>query len=228
MKEAFMDEQFDSLRTKLEAALETPAVILVSSACIGDGESALAHGLAATFSASGYRTALIDANHLTPAMAPPTMVEDRAPASLEQVASSGPRAFARSSPDGNFSAISFVEETLRRNASRPTLSRAIKACRESYEVVIFDASPLVESNFAMMLANQADGIILAVREGRAVKRGDHELIKALGAFDLPTLGTVIISPKMIREFKAHVEQRRTAITTLSPVETQTRTRTAAV
>jgi Mrp family chromosome partitioning ATPase len=222
MKTAIVDEQFDALRSKIEAAVETPSVILVSSACAGDGKSVTAYGLAASFSASGYRTALIDANHLSP-----TLGDERGPVSLEQFAGSGPVNFARGSSDGSFGVISLINDSVRRNASRPTLARAVNACRESYEILIIDTAPLGDSSLAMMLANQADAIILAVREGRAIKRADHDLIKSIDASGLPTLGTVTIDPKMIAEFKASLDGRRASVTTLTTVEALARARTAA-
>ena len=216
-----MDEQFDQLRARIEAAVEAPAVLMVSSACPGDGKSITAYGLAASFAASGYSTAFIDANHLSP-----TLDAERGPVSLEQFTRSGPANFATAAPSGSYSSISLVNETVRKNASRLVVSRAVEACRSSYEVVIIDAGTLAESNLAVMLAKQADGLILTIREGRAVKRADHDLIKLLADSDIPTLGTVTIEPRMISEFRSIAEPSRAAFTTVTSVETQPRPRTA--
>jgi Mrp family chromosome partitioning ATPase len=196
MKAIPIEDQFDLLRAKLEGAVKTSAVIVVSSACAGDGESATAFGLAKSFASSGYSTLLIDSNYLNP-----TVAQDRAPLSLEAIATNGPRSFARPAFDGPYATISLVKESLRRNASRPALSRALDACRESYQVIVVDAGPIVDSNIGMMLAKLADGILLSVREGRSIKRADHEVVRSIEMHELPVLGSVTISKTTIRDFK---------------------------
>jgi len=54
--------QLQLLRSRVEAELPKPAVILVTSAARGDGKSLVAHSLAESFLRAGHRSALV---HLT-------------------------------------------------------------------------------------------------------------------------------------------------------------------
>jgi Mrp family chromosome partitioning ATPase len=59
-REPGLNPQLQLLRARLEAELQRPAVVLVTSALPGDGKSMTAHALARSFSRSGHRTALVD------------------------------------------------------------------------------------------------------------------------------------------------------------------------
>jgi Mrp family chromosome partitioning ATPase len=224
MKSVPIEEQFDLLRAKVEAIVKTSAVLVVSSACVGDGKSATAFGLAKSFGLSGYNALLIDASHVNP-----TLPEDRAPVSLEALATNGPRSFARPALDGPYATLSLVKESLRRNASRPALARALDACRASYQIIVVDAGLLIDSNIAMMFAKLSDGILLTVREGRGIKRSDHEVVRAIEMHDLPVLGTVTMSNATIKAFKNGIETRPLGVATLPTADgSTTRQRSAVV
>ena len=76
--------QMQVLRSRVEAELPKPAIILVTSAARGDGKSLVAHALAESFLRAGHRAALV---HLTRGLADrPELPEI---ASAQDVADSG-------------------------------------------------------------------------------------------------------------------------------------------
>ncbi len=222
MKTISLHEQFDLLRAKIESLVKPSVVIVVSSACPGDGKSVTAFGLATSFGSSGYRTLLVDANHVQP-----SLLDDRAPTSLEAIASNGPRNYARSVVDAPYGLLSIVKESLRSNASRVSLSRMLDVCRENYEVIIIDSAPLMESNIAMTLSKLSDGMLIAIRAGRSVKRADRDLIHALETQRLPVIGTVTIEATAIRDFEKRLERRPATVSTLPTADGATRHRSSA-
>jgi Mrp family chromosome partitioning ATPase len=60
--EADLNAQVQLLRSRVEADLKKPAVVMVTSALQGDGKSLTAHSLAKCFLDSGHRAALVSLN----------------------------------------------------------------------------------------------------------------------------------------------------------------------
>ena len=75
--------------------------------------------------------------------------------------------------------------------AQPAFAACLKSWRERYDIVIFDAPPLLPVADARILASQVDGTILVVRAAHC-RRGD--VLEALSALSIAggrLLGTVM-------------------------------------
>ncbi|HTV73576.1 MAG TPA: hypothetical protein VME66_07730 [Candidatus Acidoferrales bacterium] len=58
-----LNSEIQLLRARVESELRKPAVVMVTSACQGDGKSLTAYALAGCFASSGHRAALVTTTH---------------------------------------------------------------------------------------------------------------------------------------------------------------------
>jgi Mrp family chromosome partitioning ATPase len=174
-----INDPFDLIRATLEAQLATPATLLVASALPGDGKTAVAAGLARVLAAAGYRTVAIDASDRRPALALRFECDEAPPEALDRAE---PRAIAP-----NLDLISIAHPRLLATA-RPELAAFVAGMRARYDFSVVDGSELPGG--AVGLAREVDGVILAVRAGRASTVADREAVALLERFHAPFLGVV--------------------------------------
>lgn len=152
---------FQSLRIMLDVRLPSSAMVVVSSACEGDGEDELAYGLAQAFAETGRRTALIKLNGYHDGMQGTADVESNF---------NGSRFHAPASPN--------------------ELNSLVTDVRYAHDVVIVASPPLGEQSASLDLCRLANGVLLAVRLGRKVTPRDQEAVEQLKRLDARLLGTV--------------------------------------
>lgn len=192
-----MTDPFELVRATLEARLEPPATLLISSALPGDGKTAVAAGLARVLAAAGYRTAAIDANDRRPALAERLGSDDAPPAALDLGAA---RIIAP-----NLELISIAQPRLLAS-TRHDLIAFVARVRERYHFAVIDGSELPGGSIA--LAREVDGVVLAVRAGRSSTVADREAVVLLEQFNAPFLGVVATEPAPRRRRREQVEAAR--------------------
>ena len=169
MMDTLMFSQFEILRARVEASVERPGAIMVTSAVPGDGKSLTAYGLAERLSAAGRRVALIDFAGLR-------VSHDRL------------RDEAR--PARSFPVLSLGDETLPSAPSPEQIKQFVRDARKWFEYVVIDAKPLLESRTAIVLAGSVDGVLVSVRHGRASGAADVSLVQALERGGARMIGVV--------------------------------------
>lgn len=187
-------EQLQLLRAQVETSVTMPGVLTISSACRGDGKSAIASGIAASMQAAGYRTLLLDVGSGADAVEP-----SGSPINLDQFADIGARPFALKSGEYGFDMVSLRRAALLASVSLTSLRKAFDACKRQYDIVIIDAPTIVDSNSGMLFARAADALLLTVRAKRRIVRADHETLRLLEREDVTFLGTVAVSVPAIRD-----------------------------
>jgi Mrp family chromosome partitioning ATPase len=174
------------IRTTLEATLTAPFSVAVTSACAGDGKTALAAGLAQTFADAGYRTAIIDANPERPEVARSLGVGTLAVArSLETVTS-----LRMTSAAPNLEAGSIADLDLLRATSSSALRAFAAELRGLYAVTIWDTGNLFGESLAIQCATACDGVLVAVRYGRRVVPDDVRIVTTLEQVGANVIGIV--------------------------------------
>jgi len=144
-QESAFEVQAKLLRARIEAELGAPAVVMVTSACVGDGKSLTAYSLAESLAACGHSVALVS----------------RSCEELQQVA------IVEMSLNGKYA------------PSREPLKSFVEGLRREYDFTIIDAETFAASSAVVALANLADGILLAVRIGRAPTANDEVLVEMI-------------------------------------------------
>ncbi len=187
--------------------MSAPGVVAVTSAVRGDGKSLVAAGLAYGLASVGHRVLLVDGN---------------ASAAGAGNAGSAPKLDAR--PE--FDILAYVSEGTKGEPARLGLSGpgVLASCtgetvrttfarlREEFAYTVVDTAVLVESGMALVLATEANAVVIAFKQGRGAHEADREFVKVLKAAQTPVLGVVTTQPKAIREFSQSIVPtgRRTA------------------
>jgi|HubBroStandDraft_1064217.scaffolds.fasta_scaffold326476_2 Mrp family chromosome partitioning ATPase len=171
--------KFHLLRARIESDLKQPGVIMVTSAQRRDGKSLTAYGLAESLSRVGHRTALVDANAEARWTTQARLSNDRR----------GPSIVAMPREDGGAS------------LSREAIHNFVGQMRVRFDFTVVDAAPLLCSSSALLLANEADGVLLSLRVGRAPCEEDALTVRMLRHARVSILGVVGATAEGIEQFE---------------------------
>lgn len=178
MKDRLMSELisrgFETVRNQIEAEVQAPSVILITSATAGDGASRTAFGIAAAFASAAQRTVLVEADGEAAVRACPVS-------------------------NGSFSVLS-LETELKPLLTRRSAESFIQQLRGAHEYILIGAGGLLESRQALMLAPFADAVILSLCIGRQQLAADRAIMKMLERLGANVLGVVTMNRNTIREF----------------------------
>lgn len=178
--DALLNSQVQLLRSRVEAELKKPAVVLVTSAHLGDGKSLTASSLATCFAKSGHRAALVNENR--------SGADGVDPAVSERFS------------HGHVTSLELPPES--DNAvSRENLTAFVTSLRGDYDYAIVDAGSYLDSNSAMALAQLVDGILLTVRVGRSSSEKDEMMARMIEHFRGNVIGVVATDAEAIAEFE---------------------------
>jgi Mrp family chromosome partitioning ATPase len=165
---------FFLIRSTIEAEIPAPGVLTISSALSADGKTSVAAGIARSLAAAGYATLAVDA------------AADSAQATSVEVATARLADSARSLDAGcDYVALAPAEA---RAASAMTIAAFFAAIRARYDYAIVDTN--VVSSGGLAFARTADGVVLAVREGRAVTDADRDAVELFERLRVRFLGVI--------------------------------------
>jgi Mrp family chromosome partitioning ATPase len=177
--ETAVPEEFLMLRVTIEAQIQVPAQVVVTSATPSDGATYVALGLARAFAANGRRTALIDAAN----------TQDAPSASPESATGLRSVELAR-----NLHVMTLGKTALPAGAGSPkAVESLLETVRTHYDVAIIDAGPVLSSSAALEMARVASGVLLSVRLGRPARFADGEIMPALARVGARVLGVATTS-----------------------------------
>lgn len=191
MKSAQTSNPFTVIRATVETDLATPGILTISSALPGDGKTAVAAGIARSLAAGGYRTLVVDAGAL-PAVAPGAAHE---PLTLDGARDRLTHAVRATGSGCDYIALKDLGADVSSSVGIGALYAAI---RERYEYGVVDAGVLNGDGLA--LARGADGVVLAVREGRAIQPRDGEAVELLNRVHARFLGVVATTERVADEY----------------------------
>ena len=179
-------DSFGVIRATVEAEIAAPGVLTISSAEGGDGKTAVATGVARSLAAAGYRTLVIDAGAPTAESfcaklgLPPALPVSVA-TSAEHLSDSVHKAFAGCD-------VLLLAEDSEASPSAVAVAALFAAVRAQYDYAVVDTRAI--SDGGATFARCADGVVLAVREGRAAGAADGEAVAVLERIRARFLGVV--------------------------------------
>jgi succinoglycan biosynthesis transport protein ExoP len=181
-------DRMEITRARIETEVPAPGIIVVTSATDKDGKSIVATALAQSLASLGHRVLQVDADPTSAAIgqrSAPRMSEHPNYDIMSYVT-----AGATGSPDLLALTNSAISASCTPAAAQATFARF----RENFDYTIVDAATVRRSATALTLAVAADRVLLSLRQGRAAKREDHELVAMLDATKASILGVVTVDP----------------------------------
>jgi succinoglycan biosynthesis transport protein ExoP len=218
---ASLSSELQLLRVRIEAFASGPAVIMVTSAQVGDGKSLTAWSLADSLAAAGHDAVLVDANTDAPRTTGATLVRDLRRFPNEDIAQ-----FARPFGPNGLSVISMSQPEVATTSSRQTIRHLTTQLRKKFDFAIVDTGALPKNNIALLLAAAADGVLVSVRTGRAATKEDLVLVRTLQQTNRRILGVVLTSKETIDLFELISKGYDKNIVALAPPSTPPTTQTS--
>lgn len=188
-----MTREFRLLRNRIEAEIQSPAVILVTSATQRDGASLTAYGLAESMSKTHQRTALIT----TAAPIEPLGVPASGEPVLRRRASD--RLGGSNEQAGGLKVISISQERLT-TISRANVASLIADLRVEHDFVVIDGSDLPNNSFALLLVTLADAALVTFLSGRQQTPQDRVMLDTLERSETKMLGVVMTDQAAVDHF----------------------------
>ena len=188
-------EAFRQLRTNLQFidAARPVGVLVVTSSIATEGKSTTAINLAVSFSDSGRRVLLIEADLRRPRVAEYLGLEGAVgltnvlvgQAAIDDVLQPWGRGGLTVLPSG----------TIPPNPSElmgsPLMAELISQLRKSFDMIIIDTPPLLPVTDAAVASRLADGVVVVVRYGKTTRNQVSTALRSLAAVDARVLGTVL-------------------------------------
>jgi len=192
------DETVDVLRTLLLRSVgEGPKVILITSAAAREGKTWLAQQLASSLGRAWRRTLLIDGNLREPRLH--ALLETNPDPGLSEVLrgeidlveavqpTRWPRLCLLAAGHCNSHALQALAQARE--------ERLFEVLKEHYDYILIDGASVLSLADPLLLAQQADGVLLAVRCEDSRLPAVHQARMMLAAIGAPVLGAVVIGPQ---------------------------------
>ena len=180
-------------RSRIEAAATGPTVITVTSATAGDGKSLLAYGLAHSFGRVGHSVLLVDGNEQATGYCPIPPAPQ-----LSALADYDLNGYIVHKGHHRPSLLNLASPGVKATCSKENVLGSFGLFRSKFAFVVVEIPLLSESGTALSYASCSDGVILALRKGRAATRADRDLVEVLRSAAVPILGVVTENPKHIK------------------------------
>jgi Mrp family chromosome partitioning ATPase len=179
--------EFRFLRTRIEADVPSPAILLVASATDRDGVDLTAHGLADALSNSEQSTVVVSTEGpaATPALLP----------------------VASKRPSETFAVVSFTADRIAK-MSRPSVATLMQRLRSEFDYVVIESSEMATNAFGLLALSSADAVLVAFRSGRSESPADRTMIETLERSNAKLLGVVLLDEATILEHARRREAQR--------------------
>lgn len=190
-----ISEQFRTLRTNVNFSMpdESLQSLLITSASPSEGKSTVAANTAVVFAQEGKKVLLIDADmrkptvhytfHMTNTLGLSNLLTRQA--SLADV--------TKMSDIDNLDVITCgpIPPNPAELLGSKTMDTILQEVKQTYDIVIFDAPPVLSVTDAQILANKADGTILVLYAGQTEKESIVRTKEALVASQGKLIGAVL-------------------------------------
>lgn len=192
---SIVSEQFRTLRTNINFSMPDKELktFLITSSSPGEGKSTVAANTAVVFAQQGKRVLLVDSDmrkptvhytfHLTNTLGLSNLLTRQA--TVAEVVKAGEIENLHIITCGP------IPPNPAELLSSQTMNKVIEEMKESYDVIIFDAPPLLSVTDAQILSNKCEGTILILSAGETEKEGILRAKEALVSSKANIIGVVM-------------------------------------
>ncbi|HEX9006547.1 MAG TPA: polysaccharide biosynthesis tyrosine autokinase [Bacteroidota bacterium] len=188
-------ESYRHLRTNIHLAHRTdaPQTLLVSSPDEGEGKTTTVANLAVAFARSGKRTVLVDGDLRRPTLfkvfnvrMKPGLHEMLAGvATLDECLQRTPV------EDLNLLTSGSIPQNPAEYLGSDRMQRLIEELKEQFDVILFDAPPVLAVTDASVIATQVDRVILVISSGKTPAQDFDRAVETLDAVGVKVSGVVL-------------------------------------
>ncbi|AQQ54217.1 CpsD/CapB family tyrosine-protein kinase [Planococcus lenghuensis] len=200
---SYVSEQYRTVRTNISfsSADKEVSTLLVTSAVPGEGKSTTSANLAVVFAQSGKRVLLVDGDMRKPTSHYTFHVNNAIGLSNLLTRQANMEDAIRRTNIENLDLITsgpIPPNPAELLASR-TMDAVLQELLSGYDLVIFDAPPVLSVTDAQILANKCEGTILVVNSGATEKENALKAKEAIQKTNGRILGTVLNNFKFEKE-----------------------------
>jgi capsular exopolysaccharide synthesis family protein len=182
-------ESYRSLRTSILLGSRPAKVILVTSPLSKEGKSTTSLNLAAVLTQAHKRVVLVDADLRAPSLHSLLNVsnDDGLSTILDPTSQVDPSEYVVQStrvPGLSFLPAGPVPELNAELLGSDAMKRLLGALRARFDFVVIDSAPVLATTDSVIIASQADAVVLTVRSGQTTKDAlvrAHDLLHMVGA-----------------------------------------------
>ncbi|MGX9133213.1 CpsD/CapB family tyrosine-protein kinase [Rummeliibacillus sp. JY-2-4R] len=200
--QSYISEQFRTLRTniKFSKPADELQTILVTSSFANEGKSTISANLACLFAEEGKKVLFIDSDMRKPTVQYTFNLTNTTGISSVLSKQSKLNEVIRRSGIPNLDII--TSGPIPPNPSEllggKMLSEIINYSKEKYNIIIFDAPPILAVADAQILANAVDGSILVINSQETDRKAAEKAVEVLKSSNAQILGTVLNNVKVER------------------------------
>lgn len=197
---SFISEQFRTIRTNITFSMPDREIktILVTSATPGEGKSTNAANIGVVFAQEGKRVVIVDADLRKPTMHYTFLLQN-----ARGLSNLLTRHFTISEVVNNTDIANLYVLTSGPIPPNPAellastlMGNVIEELKKEFDIIIFDAPPLLSVTDAQILSNKCDGTLLIVNSGVAENESVLKAKASLEASKANILGVVLNNYKM--------------------------------
>lgn len=190
-----VSEQYRTIRTNINFSMpdEELKTILCTSASPGEGKSTTASNLAIVFAQEGRKVLLVDADMRKPTVHHTFGLKNMAGLSNLLTRKLALRDVMRESGTEGLTVITCgpIPPNPAELLGSRTMEQLLGELKNSFDLIIFDAPPVLSVADAQILSNQCDGTILVISSGNTEKESVVKAKEALLSAKAHLLGTVL-------------------------------------
>lgn len=206
-------ESFRMIRNRLlMGSGEQPvSSVVITSPAPGEGKSLTAANLAVIMAHANVNTVLVDADLRQPSLHHLFQLEEEGGlAELLNGSGQNPLKLLKKTSVAGLRVLTCgdVPEGLVEQINLERVSEVLECLEQDADAVIIDAPPALLTAEAMMLANQAGGVVLVARSGKTRRRALRQTLAELRATSAHLIGCVLVDEKMRPRKGYHYYRKR--------------------
>lgn len=188
-------EQFNTIRTNIEFSNADKQIksIVITSAMASEGKSTVAANLAVSFSRQGKKVLLVDADFRRPTINATFEISNPFGLTnfLTEHSISINDIFYKTSVENLYVLPSGpVPPNPSELIGSNRMEKMIESVREAFDVIIYDAPPILSVTDAQILSTKVDGTILVVRQNKSEKEAVKQAVNLIKHVHGEVIGTI--------------------------------------